>query len=374
MTPSRTGKGKGNFEMDRRFKNVGRLRMSLGTSSLRKFRQREALIDKLYKQERYDMLRALKRGDLTIQQLVESDLQETLGTSMGSVVLSQNLWKAAETARERMLPKNVASAEYKRRKKTVRRYGVAFNALERKGREWLGPTATVGDLATVKWSELWERWEAGPTDWTHMKEAVSKTLTVLFGDKFHPFVRQVRGLIPAKKPTKRRPNLSFKQFQKIVAQAPMHAAPSYWTIALTGMRVGEYLACRREHLDSHTHTLNVPSGKSEAAPQQIDPRIWKTVAAGIPSRLQYKWLRIYWNRAREKAGLEGVTLHDLRHSAGQWAIDEQVPESKVQAFYRHETASQTRDYVIRHATLEVSSAIADVVERAKPQRKRKTAS
>jgi integrase len=371
MTPATTGKGKGNFQIDRRYPNVGRIRMSLGTKSLRKFRQREALIDKLYQQDRFEMLRALKRGDVTIQELVELDLQDRLGnSSAGSVVLKQNLWTAAENARASMLPKSTTSADYRKRQKTVRRYAVAFRALERKGGEWLGPDANVGDLADVKWSELWERWDAGPTDWMHTKEAVSRTLTVLFGDKYHPFARQIRSAIPSKKATKRRPNLKYAQFKKIVALAPIHAAPSYWTIALTGMRVGEYLACRREHLDASTHTLNVPGGKSEAAPQQIDARIWKTVAAGIPSRLQYKWLNIYWNRAREKAGFPGVTLHDLRHSAGQWAIDEHVPESAVQSFYRHETPGQTRDYVIRSATLEVSSAIADVVERDSKKRKR----
>lgn len=44
-----------------------------------------------------------------------------------------------------------------------------------------------------------------------------------------------------------------------------------------------------------------------------------------------------------------------------------------QAFLRHETAGQTRDYVIRSTTREVSSAIADVVERDKPIKKRKRA-
>lgn len=320
------------------------------------------------------MFSARSKKVVSIQQLVEADLRDELSSSMGSALLAMNLWSTAEAAREKMLPRNTQTEEYRKRKKTVKRYEVAFNALKRKGREWLGDHATVGDLAGVNWEHLWEVWDAGPTDWMHMKEAVSRTLTVALGDKWHPFARQIRTAIPSKKVTKRRPNLTFKKFQSIVSHAPEHAAPSYWTLALTGMRVSEYLRCRREHLIAETRTLNVPGSKTDGsdAPQQIDPRIWKIVAAGIPSRLQYKWLNIYWNRAREKAGAPTVTMHDLRHSAGQWAVDQGAAESKVQSFLRHETAGVTRDYVIRSETGEVSAALANLLDK-KPQNRRKKA-
>lgn len=67
-----------------------------------------------------------------------------------------------------------------------------------------------------------------------------------------------------------------------------------------------------------------------------------------------------WLTATRAAGLD-VTIHDLRHVHGHWAIDEGVAESKVQSSYRHTSAAMTRDYVRRLDSGEVSDALADAV-------------
>jgi len=374
LTPSRTGGDHGNFEVDRVYKNVGRIHKSLGTSDKRVYNNRLALLDKLAKNDRFDLLRAFKHDKLTIYQLIEADDREKLGSTLASLVLSENLWTTVERVLAAALPKNRESADYRKKANTVRRYAVAFRALQVKAKAYLRDDATVGDLALVPWSDLWDEWKAGPTDWTHMKEAVSRFLTLALKDKWHPFARDMRQLIPSKTPTKRKPNLPFTKFLKILEKVPSHAAPSYRVLAFTGMRVGEYLRCNRADLDPENFILNVPGTKNDqsAAPLEIDPRLWPMIEEGIPSKLRYKWLREYWNRGRKKAGAEGVTMHDLRHSAGQWAHDRGIAESKIQPFFRHANAGQTRDYLLREATLEVSTALADLYyETLKPAPKRR---
>jgi integrase len=75
-----------------------------------------------------------------------------------------------------------------------------------------------------------------------------------------------------------------------------------------------------------------------------------------------------WLEATRAAGFS-VTIHDLRHVHGQWAINAGVPESKVQSSLRHKSASMTRDYVMQRDTGDVSRVLADLVT-AKPQRRR----
>ena len=54
---------------------------------------------------------------------------------------------------------------------------------------------------------------------------------------------------------------------------------------ITGLRLGEYLRCRKEHLLPHTTSLNVPGRKTatSAAVLPIDERLWPWVVRAIPA-------------------------------------------------------------------------------------------
>lgn len=359
MTPSRTRGRTGNFEMQRVFPNVGEIRKSLGTSDRRQFNRRVALLEKLHKLERYDVLRAFRDDRISIEQLVEADLQDRLGSTLTDLRLSENL----RTAFAATLPMLA------RKERTRQRYQVSFNALMAKGAAYLADDATVQELGTVPWSELWDEWGATAADWQNLKIALSSFLSRFLNDKWHPFIRAFRRDWPHQRVVTREPNISVADFLAIVSKAPEHAQRAYWVLAITGMRVGEYLACTwREHVDVRTKSILVPGTKTAGSAKsiQVSPRLWPYIEAGIPSPLGYRWLLEHWTRAVAAAEFDDVHLHDLRHCHGQWAIDAGVAESKVQRSLRHDDIKTTRLYTMRDATLEVSTALAVQLLGAEP--------
>lgn len=374
MTPSRTGKRRGNFEIDRVFKNVGRIRKSLGTSKIREFRRRESIIEKLYELHRYDVLRAFRDGEVTIEQLVEADLEERLGATLTDMRLTKPLWEAIEETLPRM----------GKVQRTRDRYEVVLlgstkeraGGLKKKAAMYLGPDATIQDLASVPWDELRAAWGTSAADWGNLRVALSSFLSRVLNDKYHPFARKFRSTWPAERIEPREPNLSIEQFLTIVGHAPKHAAAGYWILAITGMRVGEYLSCKwKEHVRPATRTILVPGTKTAGSrkPIQVSERLWGYIEVGIPCALKYDALRDYWITACKKAGIEDVRLHDLRHSHAQWSIDAGVAESKVQRSLRHDDPRMTRRYALRNATREVSEALALRLLGPEPEAKEETA-
>ena len=362
MTPARTHGNRGNYIINRRFKNVGLIKKSLNTTNLGKYRFRVALIEKLHKLEQYELLRefARKRSKISIEYLVELELRGDLGLGLSSLKLRENLWDAIE----RQLP-TLAESEA-----TTRRYATSFRALQRKARNYLGDRATVADLEGVNWRKLKAEWKASGTDWMHMRRAVGRFLTIHLGDVYHPFRRKIVKAIPTARIHKRKPSLSLEQFQEILAQVPEEARPAYWCIVATGMRDGEYIACRREHLNSSTRTLFIPGRKTDESEALvvIDARLWPLVASAIPPRYAIRYYQDKWAAAVKAAKLPRVTIHDLRHVHGQWAINAGVPESMVQGSLRHKAAGQTRDYVMQRDTGVVSAALADLLTTPKRRR------
>lgn len=363
MTPDRTTPG-GNFRVEQTFKGVGLIRKSLGTKDLRTFRQRVALLEKLEKREAYEVLRAFRDDRITIEQLVEADAKNDLAFTLSGIALRENLWDAIE----RVLP-TMAESEA-----TRYRYATSLRALQRKGAKWLGPKAQVADLAHVSWRQLKQRWGASGTDWMHMRRAVSRFLTLHLGKVHHPFRLDVmdKDNFPAAREKKRQPSLSLEEFVRIFEHLPDHLRVSFWCIVLTGMRLNEYTRCRPHHLNAAAHSLRVPGRKTEASDAivHISPRLWGFMTAAIPCRVSARWLQKVWRRAAKAAGTE-VTIHDLRHVHGQWAIDAGVAESKVQSSLRHTSAAMTRRYVSRLDTGEVSEALADAILGKEPNQRRR---
>lgn len=366
MSPDKTGPD-GNYRIDRRFKHIGRIRRSLGTSSIREFNQRVALIEKLWKEEKYELLRAFQRGaargGIEIEQLIEADRAGQLGTTLSSLTLRTNLWKAIDET----LPKMGNTGA------TRARYHTSFVALQRKASVYLSAKATVADLTLVKWRDLKSDWGASPTDWMQMRRALSRFLTIYLDDLYHPFRRQVMKNVPPAKELPRKPDVSLPSFKKIVSKAKPQVQPFYWMLVLTGMRVGEVLGLTVFNLHQDTHTIEIGEGKTPGSSElvRVDQRLWGYIKSAVPARYRLEYYEKCWREAVKSAGIDRqITLHDLRHCHGQWAVDSGVQESKVQASLRHESADMTRRYVSRAATREVSKALADAVLTKKPRGKR----
>jgi integrase len=353
LTPARTGGKRGNFEIQRTFKNVGEIRISSGTDNIRVYRQRVALLEKLAKMERWELLRALRDRKVTIEELVEADREERLGASLDGIALAAPLWSTIEATLPRMGGKRNPAA-------TQHRYAKSFRALQRKGRKWLPDDARVEDLRKVDWTELAEAWGGSGTDWMHLRRAVSAFIS-RYLDLYHPFRREVMKAIDTKPENKRKPNVSVERFQRIVRHAPEHIQAAYWTLVITGMRLNEYLSRTRDDLDRETHTIVIEHGKNEQSDQviEVDPRWWGYISSAIPCPVKEKWLRKKWNEAVKAAGFKNVHLHDLRHCHGQWADDAGATPAQTQDSMRHKSAAMTRQYQLRGSTRAVSAALAD---------------
>jgi integrase len=288
--------------------------------------------------------------EISIEEIIEADAGGRLGQGVDGVKLSANLWDAVEATLPKM-GKSVA---------TRSRYARSFKALQKKASRELGEKARVSDLERVKLEDLKGAWGGSGTDWMHLRRAISAFLAKYL-DLYHPYRRRVMKDFPTAREHKRKPNVSIEQFGKIVRRVKPQLAPCFWTLAITGMRFSEYLRCTRA--DLHRPYLSVPGTKNDQseAEIEIDLRFWPFVSAAVPSPVKIDYLRRQWNAAVKAAGFKDIHVHDLRHCHAQWAIDAGVAESKVQASLRHKSPGQTRDYTLRNATGEVSTALADAL-------------
>src|SRR6266702_3801809 len=252
--PHRTSKH-GTFRLDRRFPGVGRVAIASGATTATEFHKRDALLTRLYDQGRLDLLRAIQSGKLNVTEVYAADRTEQLDTLTGDrALLSANLWEAVKN----WIPTSAPA------KQTRRRYATSFGTLERSG--VLKPSAAVADLASVDWRALTAIWKGGPSDWNHLRRAVSRFLTLYLGDVHHPMRRAVVKAIPTRKEHSRVPDLPLSLFWSIIEKAPEYLRPAYITMAALGLRVGEYLRLTKDHLLPHSLSVRIPATNTAESP------------------------------------------------------------------------------------------------------------
>jgi integrase len=108
------------------------------------------------------------------------------------------------------------------------------------------------------------------------------------------------------------------------------AAAAIRLLLLTGCRKGEILSLRWEWVDFGRGCLRLPDSKTGAKTVPVASAALELLA-GLPHRSgfvlpagkgqgHYTGLQKDWERVRERAGLAGVRVHDLRHSFASFAI------------------------------------------------------
>ena len=120
---------------------------------------------------------------------------------------------------------------------------------------------------------------------------------------------------------------------------PPSAIAAVRLLMLTGCRKSEILTLRWEYVDLDAGELRLPDSKTGAKVVHLgDPAM--SVLRGIRRDEDNPWviagpktgkpmtdLDYYWQRIRDRAGLEGVRIHDLRHSyaSGGLLVGEGLP-------------------------------------------------
>lgn len=332
---------------------LGYLQVESYATTKREHQRCEAVIDKLIENKQRDVLRALIDGRVTLAELVDLDRKNDLtGASvLASVALHRPLWSEWE----RLEPQMAANV------RTQKRYGVTRRQLQRLAKAWLPTDATVSALMTVEWSRLHATWPGSGSDWNHVRRGVSRFLSVLFADKHAAFRLKVVAAIPIAKEVERVPDLSVEAFWSILEHAREDVRPAFATLLMTGMRVGEYLACDESAKRSRTCTVAVPGGKTGARVVAIEETLWPWIEQGIPAPLAYKALRLQWIAACEKAKVAGVTLHDLRHAHAQWATDAGAQLVQVKAMLGHQSLAMSARYSRTKDQKAAASALARAI-------------
>ena len=153
---------------------------------------------------------------------------------------------------------------------------------------------------------------------------------------------------------------------------PVHAAAALRLLMLTGCRCNEILSLRWEDVHLEAKELRLRDAKAGPRAVPLSPPAVKVLAelprvpgnpwviAGCKPGVRLPNFNAYWYRARARAGLDDVRLHDLRHSFASraLALGESLPmigkllgHSQIQttARYAHLARDSIRESAVRVA-------------------------
>ena len=372
----RTGGTRGNAVIDIRIEGFGRFRVSAQTTRAGAVARRKELARLLGELGQYEVLAAIKRGELAWGHLEHAQRQQRLASAalLADLRLKTNLAAAIAATLPAMGPTAL----------TRDRYRVALDALWRLGFDQ--DTATVADLKRDDWRALLDGWAASPATKNGVRTAVSRFLTRFLGDKHHPFRRAVlhEDRWPRLKVPKRVKGFALAEFWPLMRLMPERLVPSFVVLAASGMRVGEYLNNEALEVDETHHVIHV-RGKTGFKTYGIDPVAWEYVRAGVPcrasrmtkrpTRLQndprYKALYRAMRAAGEQLGIR-ISPHDLRRLYVRLGV-EAKGQVATQHAVGHETPAMTAEYARWSSQADVSSAVAQALGLGKPKSRRRAA-
>lgn len=403
MSPEKTSQG-GRFRTDWQRREIGRIRVTWGHTE-KEHARAVHLLDELYENGQFDVLRALKkpRGDAGRVEIGELLAAKKAGRHkrddvLVDVRLRRGLW---ETFAEAVKQRPGGDKHHARLLSSLKKFARSSAA------RLLGPKAIVADLRRVDWRVLRgdEDGHGGElfrsaADWNHMRKAISSALSTLLDGPAHPFRLEIMKRIPRETETAHDVDVTVEQFIGLVALIPEQLQPIIVTLAVTGMRLEtEYLACRDTDKRPLLPGVYCPGSKTADASGVIPvaPSLWHWVNAGIPAPRKAKQIRVHFHRACVTLGLgryeetgavrvqtvrrardgapskgeptgiirkelpvlryKGLRLHDLRHLALQLALDGGAALNDVQRFARHADPTMTMRYLQRSSTRQAADAI-----------------
>ncbi len=131
---------------------------------------------------------------------------------------------------------------------------------------------------------------------------------------------------------------------------------------LLGLRKGELLSSRWEYVNLNEGILTLPTTKAGRSHTLPLPEAAVALLKALPSRGKSEWLfptvgknhasksghlsdiRSAWVRIRTRAGVNDVTVHDLRRTVGSWVIKKQKSLPIVGRVLNHRRSASTEPY------------------------------
>jgi integrase len=136
--------------------------------------------------------------------------------------------------------------------------------------------------------------------------------------------------------------LTLAEVQKIADNASESVRAAIWITLYTGMRRSEVAHLRPEHIGEDTITIPAAmtkSFKTRPIPIVSPLRPW---LEKVPLGLTAEGYKTGFVRARVKAGIPDVTIHDLRRSCGTMLIQSGVDLYIVSKILGHSSVSVTQ--------------------------------
>ena len=165
-------------------------------------------------------------------------------------------------------------------------------------------------------------------------------------------------------------------------RVPVHAAAALRLLMLTGCRCSEVLTLRWEDVALERNEVRLRDSKTGPRVVPLSPAAAR-VLTGVPRPAGNPWviagrepgtrlthLAYYWYRVRERAGLDDVRLHDLRHSFASRALAVGLPLPMIGRLLGHTDVGSTARYAHlsreaeRVAVARVGGSIEDDMVRA----------
>ncbi len=357
----REGEKGGAKRIDLMFRGVGRVHVTAQTTNQREYERRKDGIKQLYREGAIEALCMLRDGKISVVELL-AVYRGSGATSRLALVQWQNVWDVVDELAGSL----GKSAE------TQARYATTFKKLKACG--VIPATARIADLERVDWRKVRPHF-GGAADWNHLHRAVSKLLSEHLGDMLHPFRRAVVKRIVKEPEPERVPEVTLEQFWKAHALLPVWARDAVLLLALTGVRIGEYIHATADDLRPASLEWAV-DGKSGKRVVSIPAQAWPLVAAAIPARYappvkpgqrnsssqRYQRLQAAWQKATTAAGIV-CTLHDCRHLHAQIASDKGFSDGSIADRLGHAQVATTRRYAKQTGNRAVADAVADEVLR-----------
>jgi Site-specific recombinase XerD len=337
----------------------------------REFDYRDGLLTRLWDRGQKDTILAFARQDIDIEDIVTADRLNRLNGLASDIATLKPLWKTWEDIIPRLRtdrgkPISEASrANYTYSMKRLRNLGV------------LPENALIADLEKVDWTKPYQAWETSPASWNHLGRALSRFLTVVLGDKFHPLRRKIAREFPKMDEHPRMPSLNVAQFMRIIDMLPPQYQAPFIVLAVTGMRLGEMMALSAKELDQapmvvklngqevKVFGINIRDAKTPAGVRKIyvAEEFWPYVQAAVPARASHWYLRDVWNAAVDRAFPKGdvdLRIHDLRHFAGQSLSSLGISDREIATQLGHADVKTTGIYTRQQARAEIAAKMATV--------------
>ena len=147
----------------------------------------------------------------------------------------------------------------------------------------------------------------------------------------------------------------------------------------TGLRLNECLNCEWKHIDIDNRVMVIPSSRSkskktasiplnDAAVQVVSEcdREIDYPFANLTTKAPYVSIKKGFQKLMERACLEGITAHTLRHTAASMMINAGRSLYDVQAVLRHSSSQVTEKYahLSKQTVMAASDTISDQLMRA----------